>query len=168
MSDELDFDPSDWALLKELPFKVILAAVVVDVRGPVGAASQEMVVAARALVQEATTSYPANSLIMGVLAAVAEEPDDAEEVILNDEEARQAAITEGLALSERARDLFAGRGNVEDSIQYRQWILRAADVAVNATRSGGFLGFGAAKVSEHEQQFIQQLSVALGVSLPEA
>lgn len=168
MPSESDFAPEEWTLLKELPFKVILAAAVADVRGPIGAASKEMVVGARRLVREATASYADNRLIMGVLEEAAGDPADEEEISLDDELARQAAIVEALALSERAALLLGDRGANSESTQYRQWIHNAASAAASATKSGGFLGFGADRISDPEQEFLTQLENALGLSAPDA
>ena len=168
MPSESDFAPEDWALLKELPFKVILAAAVADVRGPIGAASKEMVVGARRLVREATANYVDNQLIMGVLADAADDPADEDEIELDDELARQAVIVEALALSERAALLLGDREDGSESTQYRQWIHNAARAAAAATKSGGFLGFGADSISEPEEEFLAQLENALGLSAPAA
>jgi hypothetical protein len=163
MSSET-FSPEEWTLLKELPFKDILAAVVVDVRGPIGAASKEMVVAARRLVRDATANYADNELIMGILQDVANDPADEEEISLDDELARQAAIVEALALSEKATILLSERIGEQESIEYRHWIFNASQAATNATRSGGFLGIGTDKVSDGEEEFLEQLRAALGLA----
>src|SRR5215212_9649212 len=109
MSSRADFETADWVLLKELPFKVILAAVVADVRGPVGAARREMTLGAHELVKSAPTTYAGNGLIMGVLGEVADDPAAEEEISLDDDEARHAAVVEAIALSEQANALLAGR-----------------------------------------------------------
>jgi len=166
MPSESEYTPEEWALIKELPFKVILAAAVADVRGPIGAASKEMVVGARRLVREATAKYPDNQLIMRVLADVADDPADEAEIKLDDELARQAAIVEALSLSERAALLLGDRDAGSEWIQYRQWIHNAARAAAAATKSGGFLGFGAESISAPEEEFLTQLENALGLSAP--
>ena len=167
MPSESEYTPEDWALLKELPFKVILAAAVADVRGPIGAASKEMVVGARRLVREATANYADNPLVMQVLADAADDPADEDEIHLDDELARQAVIVEALSLSERAALLLGDREDGSESTQYRQWILNAARAAAAATKSGGFLGFGADRISGPEEEFLTQLENALGLSAPD-
>lgn len=167
MTSEIEYAPGDWTLLKELPFKVILAAVVAEPRGPLGAANTETIHAARRLVQEATTLYADNALIMGVLHDVAGDPATEEDISLDDDEARQAAIVEAIALSERATLLLAGRNDAGQLAEYKQWIFDAAKAAIDATKSGGFLGFRAEQVSDNEEQFLIQLSIALGLTTPE-
>ncbi|MCC6791515.1 MAG: hypothetical protein IT336_07525 [Thermomicrobiales bacterium] len=163
MSSQSAFSAEEWSLLKELPFKVIFAAVVVDVRGPVGAASKEMEDAAKRLVKGATEHYPENDLIIGILRDVVAEAADDEQIALDDEEARQATIVEALALSERATALLSDLAEPHLGAEYRQWIFDAAQAATASTHSGGFLGIGAERVSDGEEAFLAQLRVALGL-----
>jgi hypothetical protein len=164
MPSEIEFAPEDWVLLNELPFKVILAAAVVDVNGPVGAASKEMVYGARKLVREARASYAGNRIIAEVLTAAADDESESDEISLDDELARQAAIVEALALSERAALLLGDHDDADESTQYRQWVFNAARAAAAATKSGGFLGIGADDISDPEEEFLTQLENALGLS----
>jgi hypothetical protein len=167
MPPEAVFAPEEWALLKELPFKAILAAVVVDVRGPIGAASKEMVLGARQLVREATQNYAGNTLVMGVLQDVADDAADEAEISLKDELARQSVIVDALEMSSRATLLLADRADSEEAAQYRQWVYDAAQAATAASKSGGFLGFGSERVSDGEEEFLGQLQVALGLATPD-
>jgi hypothetical protein len=167
MPPEVVFAPEEWALLKELPFKAILAAVVVDVRGPIGSASKEMVLGARQLVREATQNYAGNTLVMGVLQDVANDAADEAEISLKDELARQAAIVDAFEMSKNATLLLADRADSDEGAQYRQWVFDAARATTAATKSGGFLGIGSERVSDGEEEFLGQLQVALGLATPD-
>ena len=167
MPSEVDFAPEEWALLTELPFKAVLAAICADVRGPVGGAGKETVLAARRLVREATSTYPDNALIMGVLQTVAGDDADEADIKLKDDQARLAAITEATALGARANALLANHDGGAETAQYKQWVFDGARAAVNATKSGGFLGFGASRVSDDEAAFLQELATALDVPAEE-
>jgi len=163
MPSETSFSTSERSLLKELPFKVILAAVAADVKGPVGAAGKEMVIGARSLVSSATAQYAENSLIMGILAEVAEDPASESEIALDDDQARQSVIVEALAYCQNASVLLTGHPNDVEVAQYRQWVYEAAAAVTEATKSGGILGFGAVTVSDKEEAFLIQLRLALGI-----
>lgn len=167
MSSVTEFSPQDWTLLKELPFKVILAVIVSDPSGPLGAASIETVHAARKLVNEATSHYANNALIMNVLREVADDPALEEDIHLDDDEARHAAIVEGIALSERANRLLVARPDATEAEEYKRWIYDAACAAAGATKSGGVLGFGASEFSDAEKDFLEQLRLALGLASTE-
>ncbi len=163
MPSETSFSTSEWSLLKELPFKVILAAVAADVKGPIGAAGKEMVIGARSLVSSATSHYAENSLIMGILAEVAEDPANESEIALDDDQARQSVIVEALAFCQNASVLLTGHADAAEADQYKQWVYDAAAAVAEATKSGGILGFGAVTVSDKEEAFLIQLRLALGI-----
>lgn len=164
MPFEHSFTIEEWSLLRETPFKVILAAVAADVRGPIGAASTEMVIGARSLVTSATARFAGNSLIMGILTEVAEDPANESEISLDDEQARLAATVEAIAFSQNASVALAAHADQIEAEQYKQWVFDAAAAVAEATRSGGILGFGSVKVSEKEQEFLNHLRIALGLS----
>jgi hypothetical protein len=167
MPSDIEYSPEEWALLNELPFKVILAAAVVDVKGPIGAASKEMVYGARKLVREAKANYSGNRIIAESLAAAANDDGNNDEISLDDELARQAAIVEALSLSERAAILLGDHDDADQSTQYQQWVFDGARAAAAATKSGGFLGIGAEDISDAEEEFLTQLKNALGLSDPD-
>lgn len=163
MSSTTDFTAAEWNLLKELPFKVILAAVVADVRGPAGAARDEIAQGAHELVSSATSEYSDNGLIMSVLSDVANDPATEEEISLDDEEARRAAVVEAIALSEQAQSLLSNQEEQDEATAYREWIYAAAAAATKATKSGGIMRFRMGKVSPNEKHFLDYLSEALGL-----
>jgi hypothetical protein len=152
------FAPEERLLLKELPFKVILAAVVADVRGPAGTARKESTSAAHALVSEALATYAENEIIQGVLQDVANDPADEEEIALKDDAARHAAIVEALRIGSEGAALLARIDDQEQAAQYKTWVVDAAMAAVEATRSS-ILNF--TRVSDDEDDFLYQLRVAL-------
>src|SRR5690242_13825200 len=120
MPFESALTPEERNLLKELPFKVILAAVVADVRGPIGAARKESLEAARKLVSWAMSDYPENALIRGVLEDVAgDDPADEEKIKLKDDEARHEAIVEALRIGSEGAALLALIDDQEQVAQYK-------------------------------------------------
>ena len=52
----------------------------------------------------------------------------------------------------------------EEAEEYRQFILRVADVVAHAHKEGGVLGIGGTEVSEQEQAVLDQLASTLGTS----
>jgi hypothetical protein len=49
----------------------------------------------------------------------------------------------------------------EEAHQYRQFLLRVADVVAHAAKEGGVLGIGGKEVSEHEQAVLDDLAAQL-------
>ena len=159
------YSPEEWRLLRELPFDVILAAVVADVDGPIGAVARETVAAARRLVAEGVdlSSY---ALISNLLADYAVEPvgEYNPEVKAGDDEARGEAIAVALARSEDAATLLESRGIPDEAVAYKRWVYDAAEAAVSATKTGGVLGVGGQRVSDAERHFLDRLADALSIA----
>ncbi len=76
---------------------------------------------------------------------------------------REHFIDEALAYCRRAVALIRSRDEVEQQ-EYRQWVYEIACAVAEASRTGGFLGFGGKQVSEAEAAMLSQLAAALDVS----
>ena len=70
-------------------------------------------------------------------------------------------------LPERIREavrIVEEKATPEEADQYRQFVLRLADVVAHAHKEGGVLGIGGKEVSQEEQAVLDQLSNTLGAS----
>ena len=70
-------------------------------------------------------------------------------------------------LPERIREairIVEQKATPEEAEEYRQFILRVADVVAHAHKEGGVLGIGGTEVSEQEQAVLDQLASTLGTS----
>jgi len=56
------------------------------------------------------------------------------------------------------------KGTPEEADEFRQFILRLADVVAHAHKEGGVLGIGGKEVSPEEQAVLDQLASTLGIS----
>jgi hypothetical protein len=50
-----------------------------------------------------------------------------------------------------------------DAPAFKSWLRRTSEVVADASKEGGFLGFGGVKVSEKEKATLQEISSALGL-----
>jgi len=64
--------------------------------------------------------------------------------------------------------ILAAKATPLEAEAFTSWLMRAAQSAADAAKEGGFLGFGAVRVSEGEQQMLDQLRAALGGSTEDA
>ena len=62
-----------------------------------------------------------------------------------------------------AADLVTSK-SIEDGETYRKWLVYLAQATAEGSKEGGFLGFGAVRVSEREQYALDQLAIRLGVT----
>jgi hypothetical protein len=59
--------------------------------------------------------------------------------------------------------ILGAKATSEEADTFRQWLLEVATAAAEAAKEGGFMGFGAVRVSEGEQRMVDQLRAALGI-----
>jgi hypothetical protein len=61
-------------------------------------------------------------------------------------------------------ELVSAKATAEEAEAFRRWLLAAAQAAADAGKEGGFLGSGGEQVSAGEQQMLQQVHTALGIT----
>ncbi|MEZ4507811.1 MAG: hypothetical protein R2848_18620 [Thermomicrobiales bacterium] len=88
--------------------------------------------------------------------------DQAESEAKSTPESAQKAVEDGIAAAKSSHELILAKGNAEDADAWAQLLLTAANAAVKATKTGGFLGFGGEKITTSEAEYMQQLADTLG------
>ena len=73
----------------------------------------------------------------------------------------KAAVLERV---KQAVTLVAQKASPTETDAYRQMIVAIAGNAANASKEGGFLGFGGVRVSDKEQAFMEEVKRAAGVA----
>jgi hypothetical protein len=71
------------------------------------------------------------------------------------------------AVLERVRSATAlvdGKASPAEAEAYRTMLVSVAEQAANASKEGGFLGFGGVRVSDKEQAFITEVKAAAGTA----
>ena len=86
--------------------------------------------------------------------------DQAENEAKSTPETAQKAVADGLAKS--SHEAILAKGNADDADAWAQFLLTAANAAVQATKTGGFLGLGGEKVTPSEEEYMQNLADSLG------
>lgn len=156
MSSKPDYTPEEWAALVRAPLLAGMSLTLADPGGPIEAAKEVMAAmkvmaapesGAELLVevsQEARTMMEERHNPIGDFKP---DPARAGEQIL--EELR------------RVDAVLRAKATPEEAAAFRTWLTRAAQSAADAAKEGGFLGFGAVKVSDGEQEMLDQVGVAL-------
>jgi hypothetical protein len=57
--------------------------------------------------------------------------------------------------------IVAAQATPEEAAAFGQWLVASAQAAANAAKEGGFMGFGAAQVSEGEKEMLDQVRAAV-------
>jgi hypothetical protein len=63
-----------------------------------------------------------------------------------------------------AVELVARKGSPDETAAYRKMLADVAERAANASKEGGFLGFGGVRVSDKESAFISEVKRAAGIA----
>jgi hypothetical protein len=71
----------------------------------------------------------------------------------------QDAATEILR---RTSELLGEKATPEEATEVKQWLAKVAQATAEATKEGGFLGFGGTLVSEEEKAAIAKVNWSLG------
>jgi len=159
MSTKADFTPEQWDTIVKTPMMVGWAVVAASPSGPVGM-MKEMSAMAR-VVMDAGKQAAEGSLIKSVtdeikLRAFDRKEGGAEKLAAADVKPR------ALALCKDAVAAIAGKGQPGEADAFRAWLVSVARGVAEASKEGGFLGFGGKQVSEAEQAAIKDLAAALG------
>jgi hypothetical protein len=144
-----EFNAEEWDRIAQAPALAALAVVIADR----GGAIRESIALGRAY---AEARRDAGSELIEQL--VASPPHLDRESIGQPDQLRTQ-------LPERIDDavrLVEQKATPEEAEQYRQFILRVADVVAHAAKEGGVLGIGGKEVSEQEQAVLDELAAKLG------
>src|SRR4029450_4793805 len=61
-------------------------------------------------------------------------------------------------------EVVTAKATPEETAAFRGWLLAAAQAAADAGKGGGFLGFGAERVSAGERRMLDQVRTVLGMA----
>ena len=61
-------------------------------------------------------------------------------------------------------EVVTAKATPEEAAAFRGWLLAAAQAAADAGKEGGFLGFGAERVSAGERRMLDQVRTVLGMA----
>ncbi|MCO5222213.1 MAG: hypothetical protein M9947_11635 [Thermomicrobiales bacterium] len=92
------------------------------------------------------------------------ESEDVDKVDMESEASKdpKVVVQEGIVAARSSYESLLAKGHHDDADAWAQLLLTSANAAVEATKTGGFLGFGGEKVTESEQAYMQQLADTLG------
>ena len=176
MFDRNSFTVEEWAEIVAVPAAVGALVVTADPSGPVGLIGEF-----RAVMTSMKEYIDANATSSPLMAALQEhmttKPSEEEEAQLKQWASEQQEIMKANKpknpeeLKQMVRDktsaaltLLRGKGASEADIDsFKAMTYAIAEAVANASKEGGFLGFGGTLVSESEQSILTQIKSELGV-----
>jgi hypothetical protein len=157
MTAQSDYPQEEWTALVRSPLVAGLAISVADPGGPIELLKETS--AALRTVTEPSADQP--ELVAAVKTALGEmasrRQNPLSEFKPKGPQARQQVLDELRAVN----DTLAAKATPEEAAAFRAWLRKAAQDAADAAKEGGFMGVGAVRVSEGEQQMLDELAKVL-------
>jgi hypothetical protein len=158
MSTKTDYSANEWDLLRTAPLMAAILVVAASPSGPVGLVQESA--AAGKMILEA-----ADSAKTPLLKSLAEDMKSSFAIPKPPPGASPAAVQ--LAATEilqRTSDLLEKKATPEEATEMKLWLAQIAQKTAEATKEGGFLGFGGTLVSEEEKAAIAKVNSSLGLA----
>jgi hypothetical protein len=156
MTSRKDFTDEEWTRIRRAPLVAGVAISLADPGGPIEVAKETM-----ATLRSATLPPSQEELLAAVafdVQALARQRQNP----LGD-----FRPTGGQQILEELRavnELVTAKATPQEVEAFRRWLVAAAQAAADAGKEGGFLGFGAERVSAGEQRMLDQVRAAVGMA----
>lgn len=161
MTTKSDFTEDEWTAVVRAPMVAGMAITLADPGGPI-----EVVKETSAVIKFATgTASEQRDDLVGEIAREMRDLVGQRKNPAADFKPRGAmAGKQVLDELSRANEIVGAKATPEEAQAFREWILESAQRAAEAAKEGGFMGIGAVRVSEGEQNMLGRLRSALGAT----
>ncbi len=161
MADKSTFTAEEWATLLKAPAMAGLVIVAADPSGPFGAIKESF--ATGKALAEVKMQGGANALIDAIVQDFGT-PEGRELAkpsgMLGS--SLEEAQANALSVCRNAADIVTAK-SPDEAEAFKQWLMSISQRVAEASKEGGFLGFGGTLVSEQEQAALHSISGALGL-----
>jgi hypothetical protein len=157
MSTKADFSADEWDLLRSSPLMSSILVVAASPSGPVGLV-QESTAAGKMILQTAQSAQ--TPLLKSLAEDLTQHMSFPKPPSGATPDKVQAAASEIL---KRTSALLAQKATPEETAEIKQWLAKVAQATAEATKEGGFLGFGGVLVSDQEKTALTAVNSALGI-----
>lgn len=160
MTSKADFTDEEWARLGRAPLVASMAISLADPGGPIEAVKESS--AALKTLLEAAREGGFGEFVQSVAQDVAAKAQRRENPMSGFKPDRSRAVDDVLDELRGVHTLLVQKAAPEDVDEFGEWIRMASQRAALAAKEGGFLGIGAERVSEREQQMLDRLGEIFG------
>jgi hypothetical protein len=157
MSTKNDYSADEWKLIAGAPVAAGLLVTLADASGPVGLVKEAMAVS-KAITDSAQGDAPEIVKSLAEVVKSAGGRQELPDVPTGDRAATKNALTTALKGAVSAVE----RKSPGEVDAFKKWLVSVAGKVAEASKEGGFLGFGGTQVSADEEQAIKQLAEMLG------
>jgi hypothetical protein len=159
LTTKADFSEEEWVRLRRAPFVAGMAISLADPGGPIEAVKESA--AALKTVMEAGQQAGKGEFVDAVAADAAAQLRERHNPLADFKPKGALAGEEILEELRVANKIVTEKASAEEADGYREWLMTAAQRAADAAKEGGFMGFGAERVSEGEQRMLDKLRETL-------
>jgi hypothetical protein len=156
MTAKQDFTDEEWTRIRRAPLVAGVAIALADPGGPIELAKETM-----ASLRSATLP-PSQEELLASVALDVQALTQHKQNLLGDFKPKngQQVLDELRGVNE----LVTAKATSEEAEAFRRWLVAAAQAAADAAKEGGFMGFGGEQVSAGEEQMLDQVRAALGMT----
>jgi hypothetical protein len=158
LSKQTDYTPEEWKIVSAAPVMAGLLVTISDVSGPIGTAKEAFAVVKGVTETAKGTTNELIKAIAEQITQLSRRPDMPE--LPGDLAGARSTLIEGC---KRAVSIVAQKSPSEGE-EYKRWLTELAQKTSEASKEGGFLGFGGTQVSDEESAAVKELTSALGMS----
>jgi hypothetical protein len=156
MTSRQDFTDEEWTRVRRAPLVAGVAISLADPGGPIEVAKET------AATLRSATLPPSQEELLAAVAFDVQALARQRQNPLGD-----FRPTGGQQILEELRavnELVTAKATPQEVEAFRRWLVAAAQAAADAGKEGGFLGFGAERVSAGEQRMLDQVRAAVGMA----
>ena len=156
MTSRKDFTDEEWTRIRRAPIVAGVAISLADPGGPIEVAKET------AATLRSATLPPSQEELLASVALDVQAMAQHRQNPLGDFKPRGGEqVLEEL---KGVNQLVTAKATPEEAEAFRRWLLAAAQAAADAGNEGGFLGFGAERVSAGERRMLDQVRAVLGMT----
>jgi hypothetical protein len=159
MTAKADFNIEEWDLLRTAPMMASLLVVAASPSGPIGLI-QESAAAGKVVMDAAANAQTP------LLKALAEDLTQQMTIPRSPQGASPEQVQNAAAeILSRTSALLGSKATPEEANEVKEWLSKIAQATAEATKEGGFLGFGGTLVSADEKAALDRIQTALGLGV---
>lgn len=163
MSQRNQFPPEQWRALRNAPQLVALATAAAGNSGLLGSLAEGMAAASAFAAATRGTNLLIRELFSKEeIRAAQQDIRSVLESFTDPSEAQSRLQDAALHAARTALAALQSKDDAVNTTDYRKMLAWLAEEVANASKEGGFLGFGGERVSEGERQFLGRLYEAVG------
>ena len=157
MTTKNAFTEDEWSRVMRAPLVAGLAISLADPGGPIEAAKESM-----ATLKNATNPPSREQLLAEVALEIQAMAQQRHNPLSGFKPTRDGNPGEAVLEELQAvQAIVAAKSTPDETAAFGRWLVAAAQAAADAAKEGGFMGFGAERVSEREQAMLDRVRTAV-------